>query len=71
MYNVYKDPEGKRVLDDPTSHHTSTIVKTTTISNESEESYKRRLESLNVEMKALNDELEKVHMYCYHCYYRN
>ena len=64
MYDVYKDPKGKRVLDDPTSHHTSTTAKTTTtMSNESEENYKRRIESLNVEMKALNDELEKVRMY--------
>ena len=64
MYNVYKDPKGKRVLDDPTSHRAPTAVKTaTTMSNESEENYKMRIESLNVEMKALNDELEKVRMY--------
>ena len=64
MYDVYKDPGGKRVLGDPTSHHTSTTVKiTTTMSNESEENYKRRIESLNVEMKALNNELEKVLIY--------
>lgn len=60
MYNVYKDPEGKQVLDDPTHHQSSAIVKTTTMSSEGEEDYKKRLESLNAEMKVLNDELQKV-----------
>ena len=60
MYKVYKDPEGKRYLEDPTSHHTSTIQKTVTISSETEESYKKRIENLNEEIKVLSDELEKV-----------
>ena len=61
MYNVYKDPEGKRVLEDPpTSNRTSTILKTT-ISNENEETYRKRIESLNEEMKVLNDELDMVY----------
>lgn len=59
MYKVYKDPEGKRYLEEPSSHHTSTIQKTT-VSSENEETYKKRLESLNEEMKVLNDELEMV-----------
>ena len=59
MYRVYKDPTGKRYLEEPTSHHTSTIQKTT-ISTENEETYKKRLESLNEEIKVLNDELEMV-----------
>ena len=60
MYNVYKDPEGKRVLGDPTtSNRTSTILKTS-ISNENEETYRKRIESLNEEIKVLNDELDMV-----------
>ena len=61
MYKVYKDPEGKRYLEEPSSHHNSTIK--TTVSNENEETYKKRLESLNEEMKVLNDELEMVSLY--------
>lgn len=64
MYRVYKDPEGKRYLEEPSSHRTSTIQKTT-VSSENEETYKKRLESLNEEMKVLNDELEMVRMYSY------
>ena len=59
MYRVYKDPEGKRYLEEPTSHHTTTIHKTT-ISSENEETYKKRIEGLNEEIKVLNDELEMV-----------
>ena len=60
MYNVYKDPEGKRVLEDPTtSNRTATILKST-ISNENEETYRKRIESLNEEIKVLNDELDTV-----------
>ena len=60
MYSVYKDPEGKHVLEDPaTSNRTSTILKFT-ISNENEETYKKRIESLNEEIKVLNDELDMV-----------
>ena len=60
MYNVYKDPEGKQCLEKPANqHHTSVILKTT-ISNENEEGYKKRIESLNEEMKVLNDELTMV-----------
>ena len=62
MYKVYKDPEGKRYLEDSTSHHTS-IHKTMTISSETEESYKKRIENLNEEINFLNDELEKVATY--------
>ena len=57
MYKVYKDPEGKRYLEETT---TSTIQKTMTISSETEENYKKRIENLNEEIKVLNDELEKV-----------
>jgi len=57
MYKVYKDPEGKRYLEETT---TSTIQNTMTISSETEENYKKRIENLNEEIKVLNDELEKV-----------
>lgn len=60
MYRVYKDPEGKRFLEqNNVNNHTSTINKIT-ISHESEEDYKKRIENLNKEIKGLNDELEKV-----------
>ena len=60
MYNVYKDPEGKRVLEEPSSHHQTATILKTTISTENEEGYKKRIESLNEEMKVLNDELAMV-----------
>ena len=60
MYGVYKDPEGKHVLEDPaTSNRTSTILKSS-ISNENEETYRKRIESLNEEIKVLSDELDMV-----------
>ena len=58
MYKVYRDPEGKRFLEQ-NSHHSTTVNKIT-ICNESEEDYKKRIENLNREVKVLNDELEKV-----------
>ena len=61
MYNVYKDPEGKRVLEDPTTNNRTLTILKTTISNENEETYKKRIESLNEEMKVLNDELDMVY----------
>ena len=67
MYKVYKDPEGKRYLEEPMSHHTSTVMKTT-ISYENEETYKKRIETLNEEVKVLNDELGMVYMHS-HCHH--
>lgn len=64
MFKVYKDPEGKRYLEEPTSHHTSTILKTT-ISTENEETYRKRIETLNEEIKVLNDKLEMVAIHAY------
>ena len=58
MYKVYKDPEGKRSLEQ-NNHYSSTVNKIT-VCNESEEDYKKRIENLNKEIKVLNDELEKV-----------
>ena len=57
MYRVYKDPDGKRFLEQDQHHPSANKV---TIYNETEEDYKKRIESLNGEIKALNDELEKV-----------
>ena len=58
MYRVYKDPKGDRYLDQNNPHATS--VNKITVTNESEEDYKKRIENLNQEIKVLNDELEKV-----------
>lgn len=64
MYKVYEDPKGERYLEER-SHHTETCVKTTILSTENEESYKKRIENLNEEIKILNDELEMVTSYMY------
>ena len=58
MYRVYKDPKGERYLEQ-NSHHATSVNKIT-VSNESEEDYKKRIENLNKEIKVLNDELERV-----------
>ena len=61
MYRVYRDPEGKRFLEENSvNRQASTINNKMTVSNETEEDYKKRIESLNEEVKVLNDELEKV-----------
>ena len=60
MYKVYKDPEGKQLLEQPpSSHHNTTFHQT--ISVENEEDYKKRIEGLNEEIKVLNEELELVY----------
>ena len=58
MYRVYRDPKGERYLDQNNPHVTS--VNKITVTNESEEDYKKRIENLNQEIKVLNDKLEKV-----------
>ena len=65
MYRVYKDPKGERFLEQNNPYATSVNNKIT----ESEEDYKKRIESLNQEIKVLNDELEKVHIYEHYCCY--
>ena len=60
MYNVYKDPEGKRCLEEPSGLHQTADILKTNISNEDEEVYKKRIASLNEEMKVLHDELAMV-----------
>lgn len=59
MYKVYRDPAGKRFLEP--SHHTSPIHKSSLI-DKTEEGYKKRIESLNEEIKVLNDEVERVYI---------
>jgi len=57
MYRVFRDPEGTRFLE----HSTSSAGKSATLQHSNElETYKKRIESLNVEIKRLNDELEMV-----------
>ena len=58
MYKVYKDPKGDRYLEQNHPHATSNAK--VTISNESEEDYKKRIENLNKEIQTLNGELVKV-----------
>ena len=60
MYTVHKDPEGKRFLEESSSYHQTATILKTTISSENEEGYKNRIESLNEEIKVLNDELAMV-----------
>jgi len=55
MYKVFRDPEGKRSLDNNTA--SSTAVNK---NSEELEIYKQRIQSLNVEVIRLNDELEMV-----------
>ncbi|XP_065899536.1 gamma-aminobutyric acid type B receptor subunit 2-like [Dysidea avara] len=57
MYKVFRDPEGTRSLDRSTSSATTNKTLTLQCSNEME-TYKRRIQSLNVEIIRLNDELE-------------
>jgi len=57
MYKVFRDPEGTRFLE----HNTSSAGKSATLQNSNElETYKKRIESLNVEIIRLKDELEMV-----------
>ena len=57
MYRVYRDPEGERYLD-------QNSYKTEPDGNAShqfsEEDYKKRIQNLNIEIKGLNERLEKV-----------
>ena len=60
MYKVFRDPEGTRSLDSNTS--TDGIgSKVANLSRDDDlETYKRRIQSLNVEVIRLNDEVEMV-----------
>lgn len=56
MYKVYRDPEGTKYL----KPSNPIQITNKSITSENEETYKRRIEGLNEEIKVLNDELEKV-----------
>ena len=63
MYKVYEDPEGKEVLEQTFTHHSSATFRrgnSGIFSNEIEEGYKKRIESLNEEMKGLNEEIKSL-----------
>ena len=64
MYKVFRDPEGTRSLDRSTSSATTNKTPTLQCSNEME-TYKQRIQSLNVEIIRLNDELEMVTIRAY------
>ena len=56
MYKVYRDPEGKKFLE-----RGNTIqITNKSMNSENEETYKRRIEMLNEEIRVLNNELEMV-----------
>ena len=63
MYKVFRDPEGKRSLDHTDTPNSSSINtnKIPTLQQSDElETYKLRIQTLNFEIKRLNDELEMV-----------
>jgi len=58
MYKVYRDPEGEHYLDTgltETANNASCIY--------SEEDYRKKIQNLNMEVKGLNEQLEKVSMH--------
>jgi len=59
MYKVFRDPEGKHYLDNP-DYTVSVNDKATSQQSNELETYKKRIESLNVEIIRLNNELEMV-----------
>ena len=56
MYRVYRDPEGEHCLD----QHSYKSNSDGNANHQSEEEYKKRIQSLNLEIKRLNERLEKV-----------
>ena len=60
MYKVFRDPEGKRSLDHTDTPHSSTNKTPTVQQSDELETYKLRIQTLNFEIKRLNDELEMV-----------
>ena len=60
MYKVFRDPKGTHYLDNSTSTVGVNNSVTTLQHSDELETYKKRIESLNVEIIRLNDELEMV-----------
>ena len=56
MYKVYRDPEGKKFLEQGNTIQ----ITSKSINSENEETYKKRIERLNEEIRVLNNELEMV-----------
>ena len=56
MYKVYQDPEGTQCLEQGNSNQDTKK----SISSQNEETYRRKLEGLNKEIKVLNDKIEMV-----------
>ena len=61
MYKVYQDPEGTQCIEQ--NHPIQITNKSNSIENE--ETYKKRIESLNKEIKVLSDELNMVIFNCF------
>ena len=60
MYKVYRDPDGDRSLDKHSSHLTEPDCQSNICRQFSEDDYKKKIENLNIEIKGLNKELDKV-----------
>ena len=60
MYKVYRDPEGKKFLEQGNTIQ----ITNKSITSENEETYKKRIERLNEEFRVLNQELETVTVVC-------
>ena len=64
MFKVYQDPEGTQCL----KQNNTIQVSNKSITDETEEVYKRKLEDLNEKIKVLNDEVEMVTKLSVQCY---
>ena len=62
-YKVYQDPEGTHTLDHSKNNTEATNNKTAVDNDGDNGYYKKRIISLNEEIKNLNDELAKVKIY--------
>ena len=61
MYKVYQDPEGTQSLEQRNGNQDTNK----SICSQNEETYRRKLEGLNEEIKVLNDKIEMViNNYC-------
>ena len=56
MYKVYQDPEGKQCME----QNSTVITNKAAMSSETDTAYKKRIEGLNREIKALHNEIKKV-----------
>jgi len=68
MYKVFRDPEGEHCLD---QHSYKTEPDGRTSHQYSEDDYKKRIQNLNLEIKGLNERLEKVPNFIRCLWYKN